>query len=62
MPANTIQIALATGNKGKLDEFERMLEPYRIKLFRGPKIDSPEEDGINYYENARIKAANGAQK
>lgn len=57
-----ITVALATSNQGKLDEFERILAPYDIKLYRGPKIDSPVEDGRNYFQNAAIKAINGAKK
>lgn len=55
-----IKVALATSNQGKLDEFEQILEPFRIDLFRGAKISSPEENGRTYFENAAIKARNGA--
>lgn len=55
-------IALATGNQGKLDEFQAMLEPFKIALFRGRKIKSPVEDGDDYFANAAIKARNGAAK
>lgn len=53
------QIILATGNKGKLAEFKRMLEPFGYEVvsmgeagFTGDIV----EDGNTFAENALIKA------
>ena len=56
------RIALATGNKGKLAEFGGYLETLKIKMFQGPKLDFPPEDGHDYSANALIKARFGAKE
>ncbi len=57
------RIAIATGNKGKLAEFNALLKTLRIEMFQGEKItDWPPEDGIDYDSNAIIKARHGAKK
>ncbi len=59
--ATTKTIALATSNKGKLEEVNRYLQGVKIELYRGPKLTSPVEDGTNYLANAAIKARHGAK-
>lgn len=54
------KVALATGNKGKLAEFNKLLDLLAIQLAVGPKFVSPPEDGVTYFQNAAIKAKAGA--
>lgn len=51
-------IVLASGNEGKAREFRAILEPlgFKIILQKELGIDSPEEDGKSFLENAIIKA------
>mgnify|MGYP000187929589 FL=1 len=53
-----MDIVLASGNKGKLVEFQALLSPYDIKLIPQSElgIDSPEETGLSFIENAILKA------
>jgi len=55
---NIVDIVLASGNKGKLTEFQALLSPYDIKLIPQSElgIDSPEETGLSFIENAILKA------
>ena len=55
-------LVVATHNRGKLDEFEALLAPYRLRLvaisdFGAPE---PEETGATFEDNARIKATAAA--
>lgn len=52
------KIIVATKNKGKLNEFKKMLEPeYQVlSLFDYPEVDEAIEDGSTFAENALIKA------
>ncbi len=59
--ARFAEVALATGNKGKLAEFNAKLAILGIKMYVGPKLASPPEDGKSYFENAAIKARHGAK-
>jgi XTP/dITP diphosphohydrolase len=53
-----MQVIVATGNKGKLREFEERLEPLGWTLLPMPQgLPMPEETGSTYEENALIKAA-----
>lgn len=56
---NEPQLLIATGNKGKLREFEALLHPLNINcvsLDAFPDIEEPEETGDTFEENALIKA------
>ena len=51
---------VATSNPGKLSEFRRAANQYGISIEALPnlaEIPAPDEDGISFEENARIKAA-----
>ncbi len=53
-----MQLIVATGNKGKLREFEERLEPLGWTLLPMPTgLPMPPETGSTYEENALIKAA-----
>lgn len=54
-----MELWLATGNKGKAQEFKRLLKDLPIELKTQdelPVYSSPEETGKTFLENARIKA------
>ncbi|MEL7449932.1 MAG: RdgB/HAM1 family non-canonical purine NTP pyrophosphatase [Pseudomonadota bacterium] len=57
------RIVLATGNPGKLREFNRLLEPMSATVVAQSELDVPEADetGLTFVENAIIKARNAAQ-
>ena len=53
------ELVLATGNQGKVAEFQRLLEDLDIKvrsMKEFPEIGVIVEDGKIFYENALIKA------
>lgn len=54
------EFVIATGNKGKLEEFRRILTPLGIAVKSaaelGVSMDGIEETGETFAENARIKA------
>lgn len=52
------KIAVATANLGKLQEYEKMLEPLGFEVFslRDFQIDEIEETGDTFLKNALIKA------
>jgi XTP/dITP diphosphohydrolase len=55
----TVQrIVVATGNRGKLTELSRLLAPTGIELCTQSdmSIESPEETGLTFIENALLKA------
>lgn len=58
-----MRIVLATGNRGKLAEFEAMLKPLRFEF--APQsafgIEPPEETGTTFAANALLKARHAAQ-
>lgn len=58
------RIVLASGNEGKAREFRAILEPlgFKIVLQKELGIDSPEETGKSFLENAMIKAYYAAEK
>ncbi|MGN1280885.1 MAG: RdgB/HAM1 family non-canonical purine NTP pyrophosphatase [Succinivibrio sp.] len=58
------KIVLASGNKGKAAEFKAILEPlgYSIVLQSELGIESPEENGRSFLENAIIKARYASEK
>lgn len=48
---------MATGNKGKVDEFTSLLKRHQLFFLRDiPGYQIPEETGSSFEENARIKA------
>lgn len=55
-------IVLASGNKGKLAEFQALFSDYGIQVKAQSElgIDSPVEDGLTFVENALIKARHAA--
>ena len=65
MPASTARqiVVLASGNEGKLKEFNRLLEPMNMTLKFQSEFEVPEvpEDGLSFVENAIIKARAAAK-
>lgn len=56
------QIVLASQNEGKCREFARILDSFQVlSLSEFSSIDFPEEGG-DYVENARVKAATAAKE
>lgn len=52
-----MEIWIATGNQGKLKEFERLLPSATVKSINDiPGFTAPPETGKTFLENARIKA------
>jgi XTP/dITP diphosphohydrolase len=54
----TGRLVIATHNAGKLTEMRELLEPYRIEAVDAATLGlpEPEETGMTFRENARIKA------
>ena len=52
------QVVLATGNPGKVEEMQRELQTFGLKVLPQSEFDMPEavEDGLSFVENAIIKA------
>ncbi len=53
------ELILASNNKGKVAELEKMLAPCNIKIRTAgefPELQDPEETGETFLENAKIKA------
>ncbi|QIR15169.1 RdgB/HAM1 family non-canonical purine NTP pyrophosphatase [Shewanella aestuarii] len=57
------QIVLASGNKGKLNEFDQMLAQFNIQVLAQSQFEVPEvaETGTTFVENAIIKARHAAE-
>jgi XTP/dITP diphosphohydrolase len=57
------RLVLASHNKGKLDEFRDLFEPYGLELISAAELGlpEPEETGTTFAENARLKAHAAAQ-
>jgi len=51
-----IPLVIASGNEGKIKEFQKLLEDFPLKLLRQPFGFEIEETGNSFIENARIKA------
>ena len=48
---------IATGNKGKVEEFKLLLKNYKLYFLKNiPHYQEPEETGSSFAENASIKA------
>ncbi|MCC2616632.1 XTP/dITP diphosphatase [Aestuariibacter halophilus] len=58
-----MQIVLATGNQGKVNELASMLEPMNIDVLPQSQFDVPDvaETGTTFVENAIIKARHAAR-
>lgn len=54
------KIVLASGNAGKLKEFQRLLQGHSFKVLPQSDFDTPdvEESGLSFVENAILKARN----
>lgn len=63
MPEKISRIVLASGNKGKLREFNALLEGLHIDVVPQSDFDVPdvEETGLTFVENAILKARNASQ-
>lgn len=59
----THRIVIATGNRGKLAEFEKLFAGREIEIVAQQKFSVPEaiEDGLSFVENAIIKARNACE-
>lgn len=57
------KVVLASGNKGKLNEFAELFEPMNIEVIPQSEFDVPEaeETGLTFIENAILKARNAAE-
>ena len=57
------KLVIASGNPGKLAEFEALLTPLGIQIISQTSlgITDPEETGIAFVENALLKARNAAK-
>ena len=57
------QIVLASGNKGKLREFQHLLDKLNIDMLPQSQfdVDSVEETGLTFVENAILKARHAAR-
>ncbi|NOQ37153.1 MAG: RdgB/HAM1 family non-canonical purine NTP pyrophosphatase [Methylococcaceae bacterium] len=60
MLASHQQIVLASGNQGKIKEFQAMLADFSIVPQGEFNIDEVEETGCTFVENALLKARNAA--
>lgn len=56
------QVVLASGNQGKLKEFQHLLQALDIKMLPQSQfdVDSVEETGLTFVENAILKARHAA--
>ncbi len=57
------KIVLASGNQGKLKEFSTLLAPYAMEIVTQTQlgIESAEETGLTFVENAILKARHASQ-
>ena len=53
---NNIPLVIASGNEGKIKEFQKLLEDFPFNLLSQPFGFEIEETGKTFMENARIKA------
>lgn len=58
------KIVLASGNAGKLKEFQTMLAPYDLEVLAQSEfgVESAEETGLTFVENAILKARHAAKE
>ena len=52
------ELVIASHNKGKVEEFRNMLQPFGVKIYSADELNLPdvEETGITFTENAVLKA------
>ena len=53
---DNVPLVIASGNKGKIGEFKKLLDDFSIDLLTQPVGFEIEETGNTFMENARIKA------
>ena len=53
---DNVPLVIASGNKGKIGEFKKLLDDFPIELLTQPVGFEIEETGSTFMENARIKA------
>ena len=53
---HNIPLVIASGNEGKIKEFQKLLEDFPFNLLSQPFGFEIEETGKTFMENARIKA------
>ena len=53
---DNVPLVIASGNKGKIGEFKKLLDDFPINLLTQPVGFEIEETGNTFMENARIKA------
>ena len=53
---DNIPLVIASGNKGKIKEFQELLQDFPLELLSQPLGFEVEETGATFKENARIKA------
>lgn len=53
---DNVPLVIASGNKGKIGEFKKLLDDFPIDLLTQPVGFEIEETGSTFMENARIKA------
>lgn len=59
-----MKVVLASGNQGKVNELTQLLQAQNIELVAQSEfnLESPEETGLTFIENALIKARYAAEK
>jgi XTP/dITP diphosphohydrolase len=59
-----VKVVLASGNKGKVSELTQLLQVQNIEVVAQSEfnLESPEETGLTFIENALIKARYAAEK
>lgn len=59
-----MKVVLASGNKGKVNELTQLLQAQNIEVLPQSdfNLESPEETGLTFIENALIKARYAAEK
>ncbi|PCJ40328.1 MAG: non-canonical purine NTP pyrophosphatase, RdgB/HAM1 family [Moraxellaceae bacterium] len=59
----SVEIVIASGNKGKLKEINKVIQPlgYSAVAQKDLDVPEPEETGLTFVENALIKARNAAK-
>ncbi|MDA0782587.1 MAG: RdgB/HAM1 family non-canonical purine NTP pyrophosphatase [Rickettsiales bacterium] len=52
------KLLIASGNKGKIKEISKLLEPFNVEVISaaGFNLPEPEENGSSFIENAEIKS------
>ena len=55
---NEKKLLIASGNKGKIVEITKLLEPFNVEIISAAKFNlpEPEENGSTFIENAEIKS------